>query len=90
MYDGPRPNNSTPVRSRQPARAAGFVARPKRWTSNAPCHEPKRVHNLEMNYERYMALARAESLNGNTVGAENYYQHAEHYYREMSSEPEAG
>jgi uncharacterized protein DUF4167 len=43
-----------------------------------------------MNYERYMALARAESLNGNTVGAENYYQHAEHYYREMSSEPEAG
>ena len=36
-----------------------------------------------------MALARAESLSGNTVGAENYYQHAEHYYREMSSDPEA-
>jgi hypothetical protein len=35
-----------------------------------------------------LALARAESLNGNTVGAENYYQHTEHYYREMSSASE--
>jgi hypothetical protein len=89
MHDGLRPNNGAMVRSRQPARTAGFVARPKRWTSNAPRRDPKHVHNLEKNYERYMALARAESLNGNTVGAENYYQHAEHYYREMSSDPEA-
>ena len=36
-----------------------------------------------------MALARAESLIGNTVGAENYYQHAEHYFRSMSLDPEA-
>ena len=25
-------------------------------------------------------------LSGNTVGAENYYQHAEHYFRLMSSD----
>jgi hypothetical protein len=27
-----------------------------------------------------LALARAEAQNGNAVGAENYYQHAEHYF----------
>jgi len=32
----------------------------------------------EENYERYLALARAEAQIGNTIGAENYYQHAEH------------
>jgi len=28
-------------------------------------------------------LARAEIQNGNTVGAENYYQYAEHFFRSM-------
>jgi hypothetical protein len=36
-------------------------------------------------YERYLALARAETQIGNTVDAENYYQHAEHYFRSMRS-----
>ena len=35
-----------------------------------------------------MALARAEDQNGNTIGAENYYQHAEHYLRSLSSDAE--
>jgi hypothetical protein len=35
-----------------------------------------------------LALARAEALAGNTVAAENYYQHAEHYFRSMSSDPD--
>jgi hypothetical protein len=34
---------------------------------------------------RRRALAQAEAQPGNTVGAENYYQHAEHYFRSMSS-----
>jgi hypothetical protein len=34
----------------------------------------------QRSYERYLALARAEAQNGNAVGAENYYQHAEHYF----------
>jgi len=44
--------------------------------------------NARRSYERYLALARAEAQNGNTVGAENYYQYAEHYFRSMSSERE--
>ena len=31
-------------------------------------------------------LARAEAQSGNMIGAENYYQHAEHYFRSMSSD----
>jgi hypothetical protein len=33
-----------------------------------------------------MELAKAEAQAGNLIGAENYYQHAEHYFRSMSSE----
>jgi hypothetical protein len=40
---------------------------------------------LQKSHERYLALARAEAQNGNTVAAENYYQHAEHYFRSMFS-----
>jgi len=32
-------------------------------------------------YEEYMALARAATRTGDAVEIENYYQHAEHYYR---------
>jgi hypothetical protein len=40
---------------------------------------------MKQSYERYLAMARAEAQNGNTVAAENYYQHAEHYFRSMFS-----
>jgi hypothetical protein len=42
--------------------------------------------SAQRNYERYMELARAEAAAGNAVGAENYYQYAEHYFRSMSSD----
>jgi hypothetical protein len=41
---------------------------------------------MKQSYERYLVLARAEVQNGNTVAAENYYQHAEHYFRSMFSD----
>jgi hypothetical protein len=50
--------------------------------------EPKTPQNAQRNYERYLALARAEAQIGNAVGAENYYQYAEHYFRSMSSDSE--
>ena len=40
---------------------------------------------MKLSYERYLELARAEAQNGNAVAAENYYQHAEHYFRSMYS-----
>jgi len=39
--------------------------------------------NAHRNYERYLALAREATLNGDRIEAENYYQHAEHYFRVM-------
>ena len=32
-------------------------------------------------FERYLALAREATASGDRIAAENYYQHAEHYFR---------
>ena len=60
-------------------------------------HNP-RSHTLDSNgpsvrirgnalqiYEKYQQLARDASSTGDRVSAENYFQHAEHYYRMASS-----
>ena len=39
--------------------------------------------NAQKNYERYLVLAHAEALTGDRITAENYFQHAEHYFRSM-------
>ena len=81
MQNGP----TTMVNMRQP-RSGG--ARSRRWESNAARDRPRGPQNAQSSYERYLALAQAEVLAGDTVAAENYYQHAEHYFRSMSSHPE--
>ncbi len=73
------------MNTRQP-RPASFNARPKRWTSNTTRPEPQNPQNAQRNYERYLALARAQAQAGDVIGAENYYQYAEHYLRSMSSD----
>jgi uncharacterized protein DUF4167 len=77
---------------RQPRPAGSFAARPKRWAQNSArptqsgSQNVPRNQNAQRSYERYIALARAEALAGNMIGAENYYQHAEHYFRSMSAD----
>jgi hypothetical protein len=80
--------SKTMMNVRQPRPSASYAARSKRWTSSAARAEPVGPQNARRNYERYLALARAEAQIGNTVGAENYYQYAEHYFRSMSSDSE--
>jgi hypothetical protein len=82
MQNGPKAS----MKRRPPRPAASIAARPKHWTSSVARPEPNSSQNAQRNYERYLALARAEALAGNAVGAENYYQHAEHYFRSMSSD----
>ena len=72
--------------ARQPRPAGSFSGRSKWWTSSATRPESKGSQNAQRSYERYLALAQAEAQSGNTVAAENYYQHAEHYFRSMSSD----
>jgi hypothetical protein len=80
MQNGPR----TVITTHQPKSAASFAAPSRRWTSSAARPEPKSSQNAQRSYERYLALARAEAQSGDMIGAENYYQHAEHYFRSMS------
>ena len=75
----------TNINERQRRPTASFAGRPKTWSPNGAHPQPKPSHNAQTNYERYLALARAEAQAGNSIGAENYYQHAEHYFRLMSS-----
>ena len=34
---------------------------------------------------RYLALAKAAVTAGDPIAAENYYQHADHYFRQMAA-----
>jgi hypothetical protein len=79
-------NNMNTRYSRPPTSNAN---RSKRWSSNSSRPASTNSHSAQRNYERYLALAQAEAQSGNSVGAENYYQHAEHYFRMMSSDKEA-
>jgi hypothetical protein len=45
--------------------------------------QAKNSQNAQRNYERYLVLARAEALTGDRIAAENYFQHAEHFFRSM-------
>jgi hypothetical protein len=65
-----------------------FANRSKQWTSNVTRPEPRGAQNAQRSYERYLALAQAQAQAGDIVGAENYYQYAEHYFRSMSSDRE--
>jgi hypothetical protein len=41
-------------------------------------------------FEKYLALARDASAAGDRIAAENYYQHAEHYFRIINADGNGG
>ena len=71
------PHQKRPAMSFAAAHSGGYRMRPV---------QPQGSHNARRNYDRYMALAQAELQAGDRVAAENYYQHAEHYFRLISSD----
>ena len=73
------------MRTRQPKPTGSLAARPKRWTPTSARPQWRGSQSAQRSYERYLALAQEEARSGNVVGAENYYQHAEHYFRLTSS-----
>lgn len=66
-------------RARYPGRRAPTGGEQQGGARFEPNRSPQR------NYEHYILLARAAALTGNTIEAENYYQHAEHFYRSMAA-----
>jgi hypothetical protein len=82
MQNGPRrPNRARPPRPPGSFKAARSSGMPR----NAPRPEQRNSQSAQRNYQHYMELACAESASGNTVGAENYYQYAEHHFRTMNA-----
>ena len=84
MQNGPKTMTSTP----RPKSATPFAHRSKQWTSNGVRPDLRGSQNAQRSYERYLALAQAQVQSGDMIGAENYYQHAEHYFRSMSLDRE--
>src|SRR3982074_2156061 len=76
---GPTP--PAPTHPRPPRPPNGFAGRQMRRTSGPTRQAPSNSHDARRNYERYIALAQAQAQSGDIVAAENYYQHAEHYFR---------
>jgi Domain of unknown function (DUF4167) len=76
----------THMNTRRPKPERSPASRSQRWALNAPRAEQRGSRNARSNYDRYLALAQAELQAGDRIAAENYYQHAEHYFRLMSSD----
>jgi hypothetical protein len=74
-----------PLKPTAPGRARSFPARSKGTNMSAVRSPSNGFQSAQRTYERYLALAQEEARSGNVVGAENYYQHAEHYFRLMSA-----
>jgi hypothetical protein len=60
-----------------------FGGRNQVFDSNGP--EGRIRGNAHQVMERYLAMARDASSQGDRVTAENYYQHAEHYFRLLNA-----
>nr|WP_286202924.1 DUF4167 domain-containing protein [Rhizobium lusitanum] len=43
------------------------------------------ARSAKQRYDHYIALAREKALAGDCIEAENYYQHAEHYFRSAAA-----
>jgi hypothetical protein len=71
--NGMRNGNQRPPRRVPPADRANVAARQRQ----------NGAGNAKRNYERYIALAGEAARNGDMIEAENFYQHAEHYFRVM-------
>jgi len=73
-----------------PNRGGGGGPRPphrsQTFDSNGP--NVKIRGNAYQVYERYLALAREAQSSGDRIASENFYQHAEHYFRVMSANGE--
>ena len=71
------------------SRGRGNGKRPQR-NNNVDSHGPEvRVRGtVQQVHDKYLALARDATSSGDRIGAENYYQHAEHYYRIIAVQQE--
>ncbi len=73
-------------RGRNNGRKPHMPVRPQNFDSSGP--DVRVRGNAYQVLEKYLALARDATAGGDRVAAENYYQHAEHYYRTINANAE--
>ena len=62
---------------------------PQRWSGHVrrqAQRRPLNPSNARQRYEQYLVRAREAQLAGDVVEMENWYQHAEHYFRVLRGE----
>lgn len=77
------PNSKRARGHRGNGRRPGFHGRGSTFESNGP--EGKIRGTAFQVIEKYQALARDALSAGDRIGAENFFQHAEHYYRVVAA-----
>ena len=77
------PNNKRPRGYRGNGRRPGFHGRGSTFESNGP--EGKIRGTAFQVIEKYQALAQDALSSGDRISAENFFQHAEHYYRVVAA-----
>lgn len=85
MRPGPNPKRQR-GRNQQRRHGGGGGGNPRNQTFESNGPEVKIRGNAHQVLERYLALARDASSQGDRVAAENYFQHAEHYYRLLAAQ----
>jgi hypothetical protein len=76
-------NGPDHLEQRPQSRRHLLTAQNRHQTSPSPAEAPNAKELT------YIALAQAQAQSGDIIGAENYYQYAEHYFRAMSADREA-
>jgi hypothetical protein len=79
-------NGRIGTRRPRPAGPLALRLQSERTNTGAVRSPSNGFQSAQRSYERYLSLAQDEARSGNVVGAENYYQHAEHYFRLMSAD----
>jgi len=75
-----------PMNTYQRSGSRAFSAR----SNTSARRRPDQGVSPKARYEEYVALARAAASTGDAVETENYYQHAEHYFRMAKERIEQG
>ncbi len=72
-----------PNAKRTQGRGSGRISGPRAQTNKKNGSAVR--GNARQVMERYLALAREASLAGDRIAAEGFFQHAEHYFRQMTA-----
>lgn len=87
MKPGPNVKQRSRGRSNSGGGKKHMPPRNQTYDSNGP--DIRIRGNAHQVLEKYLALARDASSQGDRIAAENFYQHAEHYFRVINNQNQA-